>query len=69
MSNGGKTQGALDRPRTKILLLLLCVLSATMAPSLLYEMLVVALVACLEPPVGKYATPLLGLLSMEFSTC
>ncbi len=32
-------------PRTKIVLLLLCVLSAAMAPSLLYEMLLVGLVA------------------------
>lgn len=32
-------------PRTKIVLLLLCVLSAAMAPSLLYEMLLVVMVA------------------------
>lgn len=44
MSNGEKRRGLWIDPRTKILLLLLCVLSATMAPSLLYEMLVVALV-------------------------
>lgn len=69
MSNGEKRRGLWIDPRTKILLLLLCVLSATMAPSLLYEMLVVALVAALELLVGKYATLLLGLLSMEVSTC
>lgn len=33
-------------PRTKILLLLLCVLSAAMAPSLFYELLLVMLAAC-----------------------
>ena len=48
MSNGEKRRGLWIDPRTKILLLLLCVLSATMAPSLLYEMLVVALVACFD---------------------
>ena len=32
-------------PRTKIMLLLLCVLSASMAPSLFYEILLVGLVA------------------------
>lgn len=33
-------------PRTKMILLLLCVLSAAMAPSLFYEMLLVGLIAC-----------------------
>ena len=69
MSNGEKRGGLWIDPRTKILLLLLCVLSATMAPSLLYEMLIVALVACFGLFVGKCATPLSVLLSMVASIC
>lgn len=45
MSHGNVRSGLWVDPRTKILLLLLCVLSAAMAPSLLYEMLLVVLVA------------------------
>lgn len=41
-------------PRTKLALLLLCVLSAAMAPSLLYELLVVAAVACYGIACGKF---------------
>ena len=60
MSNGEKRRGLWIDPRTKILLLLLCVLSATMAPSLLYEMLVVALVACFGTACGKVRYSIIG---------
>ena len=60
MSNGEKRGGLWIDPRTKILLLLLCVLSATMAPSLLYEMLIVALVACFGIVCGKVRYSIIG---------
>ena len=41
-------------PRTKIMLLLLCVLSASMAPSLFYEILLVGLVALFGLFSGKF---------------
>lgn len=47
-------------PRTKALLLLLCVLSATMAPSLLYEMLLVLLVACFGIACRKVRYSIIG---------
>lgn len=62
MSNGEKRGGLWIDPRTKILLLLLCVLSATMAPSLLYEMLVVALVACFGIACGKIRYSIIGVI-------
>ena len=62
MSNGEKRRGLWIDPRTKILLLLLCVLSATMAPSLLYEMLVVALVACFGTACGKIRYSIIGII-------
>lgn len=62
MSNGEKRRGLWIDPRTKILLLLLCVLSATMAPSLLYEMLVVALVACFGIVCGKVRYSIIGVI-------
>lgn len=46
MTGGKERRGFWLDPRTKILLLLLCVLSAAMAPSLNYEMALVGLVAC-----------------------
>ncbi len=45
MSCGKVRTGLWIDPRTKIVLLLLCVLSATMAPSLLYEMVLVMMIA------------------------
>lgn len=45
MSHENALAGLWIDPRTKIVLLLLCVLSAAMAPSLYYEMLLVVLVA------------------------
>lgn len=51
--------GALSRrglwldPRTKILLLLLCILSAMMAPSLFYELGLVVLIGLLGICFGK----------------
>ena len=62
MSNGEKRRGLWIDPRTKILLLLLCVLSATMAPSLLYEMLIVALVACFGIVCGKVRYSIIGVI-------
>ena len=62
MSNGEKRGGLWIDPRTKILLLLLCVLSATMAPSLLYEMLIVALVACFGIVCGKVRYSIIGVI-------
>lgn len=58
----GKNAGGFVDPRTKILLLLLCVLSATMAPSLLYEMLIVALVACFGIVCGKVRYSIIGVI-------
>lgn len=46
MSAGQERRGFWLDPRTKMILLLLCVLSAAMAPSLFYEMLLVGLIAC-----------------------
>lgn len=46
MSTTQARRGLWLDPRTKLFLLFLCVLSAAMAPSLHYELLVVALVAC-----------------------
>lgn len=45
MSDKKERKGLWLDPRTKILLLLLCVLSAAMAPSLFYEMLLVGVIA------------------------
>ena len=61
--NIGKSRGGLwIDPRTKILLLFLCVLSATMALSLFYEMLVVALVACFGIACGKVRYSIIGVI-------
>ena len=46
MSREERQEGCWMDPRTKIILLFLCVLSAAMAPSLRYEMFLVALIAC-----------------------
>ena len=56
--NIGKSRGGLwIDPRTKILLLFLCVLSATMAPSLFY-----ALVACFGIACGKVRYSIIGVI-------
>ena len=62
MSNGEKRGGLWIDRRTRILLLLLCVLSATMALSLLYEMLIVALVACFGIVCGKVRYSIIGVI-------
>lgn len=49
-------------PRTKIAILLLCVLSATMAPSMRYEMLLVLLIACLGIACRKVRYSIIGAL-------
>lgn len=49
-------------PRTKILLLLLCVLSAAMAPSLFYEMMLVGLVAIYGVLCGKIRYSVMGVI-------
>ena len=46
-------------PRTKIILLILCVISATIAPSLLYESLLVFVVAVFGCASGKVRRSLL----------
>lgn len=48
-------------PRTKLLMLLLCVLSAAMAPSLRYELLLVSLVACYGVAAGRVRYSLVSL--------
>lgn len=48
-------------PRTKILLLLLCILSAMMAPSLLYELGLVAMIGLLGVCCGKWKYALKGM--------
>lgn len=54
-------QGLWLDPRTKIILLLLCVLSATMAPSLFYELLLVALIALYGIVCGKMRYSLISM--------
>ena len=61
MSSGKTRFGLWIDPRTKIILLLLCVLSASMAPSLFYEILLVALVALFGLASGKIGYALLGM--------
>nr|WP_308627260.1 energy-coupling factor transporter transmembrane component T [uncultured Eisenbergiella sp.] len=53
MTGGQERCGLRLDPRTKILLLLLCVLSSALAPSLFYEMIVVCVVACYGIFCGK----------------
>ncbi len=60
MSHGNVRSGLWIDPRTKIVILLLCVLSAAMAPSLLYEMLLVVLVALLGIASKKMRYSILG---------
>lgn len=49
-------------PRTKVVILLLCVLSATMAPSMRYEMLLVLLIACFGIACRKVRYSVIGAL-------
>ena len=49
-------------PRTKIVLLLLCVLAAAMAPSLFYEILLVGLVAVFGLVSGRIRYALIGMI-------
>lgn len=60
MSHGNVRSGLWIDPRTKIVLLLLCVLSAAMAPSLLYEMLLVVLVAIFGMACRRVRYSLMG---------
>lgn len=60
MSSGKARLGLWVDPRTKIMLLLLCVLSASMAPSLFYEILLVGLVALFGLVSGKFRYALIG---------
>lgn len=53
-------------PRTKILLLLLCVLSATMAPSLLYEMVLVLVIVLFGIMCGKVRYSITGAVVYVF---
>lgn len=48
-------------PRTKFVLILICVIAATIAPSLKYELLVVAAVAVFGALIGKWRSALTGL--------
>ena len=48
-------------PRTKFALILICVIAATIAPSLKYELLVVAAVAVFGALIGKWRSALTGL--------
>lgn len=50
-------------PRTKAVILLLCVLSATMAPSMHYEMLLVLFIACFGIACRKVRYSLIGALA------
>ena len=50
-------------PRTKFLLLLLCVLSATMAPNLTYELGLVLLISVFALACGRVKTAVLGLVA------
>lgn len=50
-------------PRTKILLLILCVLSTTMAPSLSYEIFLVALVTVFGLVCGKIRYSIVGMVA------
>ena len=61
MSSGKARLGLWVDPRTKIMLLLLCVLSASMAPSLFYEILLVGLVALFGLVSGKFRYALIGM--------
>jgi energy-coupling factor transport system permease protein len=63
MTSGKSGQGIWFDPRTKIGLLLLCILSATMAPSLAYELGLVALVAVFGLFCGKWRYALIGVLA------
>ena len=53
-------------PRTKIVLLLLCVLAAAMAPSLFYEILLVGLVAVFGLVSGRIRYALIGMIVYMF---
>ncbi|MDR2403893.1 MAG: energy-coupling factor transporter transmembrane protein EcfT [Spirochaetaceae bacterium] len=63
MAGGKSGQGIWFDPRTKIGLLLLCILSAATAPSLAYELGLVALVAVYGLFCGKRRYALIGLLA------
>ena len=56
------TRGLWLDPRTKILLLLLCIFSAMMAPSLLYELGLVVLIGLLGVCFGKWKYAWKGVL-------
>ena len=56
------TRGLWLDPRTKILLLLLCILSAMMAPSLFYELGLVVLIGLLGICFGKWKYAWKGVL-------
>ena len=53
MGGASSWRGLWLDPRTKILLLLFCILSAMMAPSLFYELGLVALIGLLGVCFGK----------------
>ena len=55
----GNSNGMQFDPRTKIILLILCVISATIAPSLLYESVLVFVVAVFGCASGKVLRSLL----------
>ncbi|MFV0528538.1 MAG: energy-coupling factor transporter transmembrane component T [Lachnospiraceae bacterium] len=61
--NGKEKSGLWFDPRTKLLLLLLTVLAATMAPSLKYELGLVVLVAVTALVCGEFRKAVLGLLA------
>ena len=53
-------------PRTKLFLILLCVLSAMFAPSLAYQFALVALIALLAAACGKWRYALRGMAAYAF---
>lgn len=53
-------------PRTKILLLLICVIAAAMAPNLTYEMGLVLLIACFALASGKVRLAIGGAIGYAF---
>lgn len=54
MGGASSRRGLWLDPRTKILLLLFCILSAMMAPSLFYELGLVVLIGLLGVCFGKW---------------
>ncbi|MCD2491346.1 energy-coupling factor transporter transmembrane protein EcfT [Lacrimispora sp. NSJ-141] len=62
MSSKKVRSGLWIDPRTKIVLLLLCVLTAAMAPSLFYEILLVCLVSVFGLSCGKIRYALIGMI-------